>query len=336
MEHGHRVLLVEHLDAIGAAPSDARLHATALRAAGCTVETIVLAGGHHDDLLFTPTGDAAGPGTRVLDERDGGRDALARHVRAARVDRIVWASATPGGGDAARALAGRIPAAWWPTGFAAAGAAAGPLAELDRALAPPAGSALDPRELAARTLPLWDGPFVLVPAPPGARACAALLAAFAHAVRDRAEVDLVVCAHPDARFEALARREGVGQRVHFVGPAQRGAEVAWLRSAALAVLTADAPLSGGLVLRALACGCPLAAGGEANAPLPRWLRSQRVTWADAAGDLAGTLSAGLARGDDVAAARERGRALARAHEPAALAERLARALGAVPAGRRAA
>jgi hypothetical protein len=314
--------LIEHLDAIGSTSIDARHHAAALRAAGFDVEGLVLEGERGTDLLF-PSAHRSGPGYELI-ERERTATLTAR-VRESRASLVLWASATPGGGDAARALPAGRTALWWPTGHAPTNATAGPLAALDASLAPFDGAVLAGDALERRRLPLWDGPFALLPATPRARHAAALLESFARACEE-AEVDLVVLAHPEPGFEQLARRAGLAQRVHFVGPAPRVAEYAWLGTAAVTLFAGDAPLSGGLVLRALGAGSPLLAAGADAAPIERWLARHALTWGAAGAPLHETLAAAFQRAPAMLAACERGRDVAAAHEARAVGARLAAAL----------
>jgi glycosyltransferase involved in cell wall biosynthesis len=332
-----RVLLVEHLDAVGAAPADARLHAAALRAAHFTVEGLVLDGDRRDDLLFPMHERRVGTGYDVLDAGPGGLEALARRVRTSRADMVLWASTAPGGGEAARALPDGLRAAWWPTGHAPSHVASGPLPALDASWAPLEGSAVAD-DGQRRRLSLWDGPYVLVPAPVAAASAPALVAAFAEAASGRDEVDLVVLDHPEPALEALARRAGIAQRVHFVGPAPRDAELAWLHSAAIVIVCGDAPVSGGLVLRALAGGSLVRTSGAGAAPIADWLAARELAWGSPArgGSLADAIDAALERDAATHAARERAREVAAGSGIGELAARLARALRAEPAERHAA
>lgn len=334
MLSNQRVLLVEHLDATGAAASDARLHAAAIRAAGWDVEGLVLENSHGADLLFPSRTHRHASGYDV--HGHDGLHALAARVRASSAACVVWASASPGGGDAARVLPDEVPAVWWPTGHAPATTRPGPLHPLDTSLAPVDGSAIADDYANRRWLSLWDGPFALVPTLPSARTAELMLDAFANEAEGAEGVDLVVLDHPDAGFERLARAAGVAQRVHFVGPAPREAEHAWLGTATVALLAGDAPLSGGLVLRALAAGCPLLAVGTGAEPIAAWLERAKLTWAPAVATLGETLSLALRRVPDVSAVRERGRKVGAAHGANALGERLADALRSNVAHRRAA
>jgi len=243
----------------------------------------------------------------------------------------------PGGGEAASVLPAGLDARWWATGHAPGNRHAGPLPALDPGFEPVAGSAVvDDGQ--RRRLSLWDGPYALVPAPASAASASVLIDAFAAAADGRDEVDLVVLDHPEPALEALARRAGVAQRVHFVGPAPREAEHAWLGAAAIVLLTGDAPVSGGLVLRALASGAVVRTAGEAAAPIAAWLRSQGLAWTPAEGgpDLAAAIDAALERESAAQDARERGREVAREHGIAPLAARLSTAIHGVAAARRAA
>ncbi len=334
MPSNPRVLLVEHLDATGAAASDARLHAAALRAAGWDVEGLVLEDSHGADLLFPSRTHRHVSGFDV--HGHDGLHALAARVRASAAACVLWASATPGGGEAARVLPDDVLAYWWPTGHAPATLRPGPLHPLDTRLAPVGGSAIADDHAHRRWLSLWDGPFALVPTLPSARTAERLLDAFANEAEGAEGVDLVVLDHPDEGFERLARAAGVAQRVHFVGPAPREAEHAWLGTATVALLAGDAPISGGLVLRALAAGCPLLAVGTGAEPIAAWLERAQLTWVPAVATLGETLSLALRRAPEVAAVRERGRQAAAAHGANALGKRLADALRSHTSQRRAA
>jgi len=254
-------------------------------------------------------------------------------VTARRATHVLWASAAPGGGEAARALPAGLPALWWATGHAPEGTPAGPLAPLCPAFAPVDGSVLAGDALARRRLALWDGPFVLLPALPGARSARRIVQAFADSADASDGVDLVVLAHPERGVEELARRAGVGQRVHFVGPAPREAEHAWLGTAVAALLPGDVPVSGGLVLRALASGCPLVADGGA---LARWFGSRGLAWGGADAPLEDRLGEAIERTEAVQGVRERGRHVAAEHAPHAVGAAIAAALRASAAERRAA
>ena len=325
MDRETRVLLVEHLDAIGAAAADARIRASVLRAAGCTTEIIVLDASSHEDLLFPARMRHSVPGVEVFADDAFGRDLLRKRLARARGDRVLWASATPGGGEAAKLIAAGTTAHWWATGHAPVRAVSGPLPALF-AGAPCAGSVIEPASGSRQRLSLWDGPFLLAPAPLGKRGGLAIIDAFAEAASDRDELDLVVCDHLDADLDAHARARGVSLRTHFVGPAPREAEAAWLATATAAVVCGEVPLSGGLLLRALASGCPVLPAGHAAEPIARWLDAKGCAWA-AELRLADAFGAALERAPDVQAARDRGRHVAAAHTPAALGARIFAAFG---------
>ena len=167
---------------------------------------------------------------------------------------------------------------------------------------------------------------------------------FARATDQRDEVDLVLLDDPDAELEALARTAGIGQRVHFVGRAPREAECAWLQHARVAFVSLLRPLSAGLVMRALAAGCPLLPVGAASEPVSEWLREQGAAWSKPGRARLGwdTIAAALARTPAVETAVARGRAHASALNGATLASRFAGILPAAsetgrtsqPAGRR--
>jgi len=327
VHHATRILLIEHLDAIGSAPADARLRAAALRSGQFTVEGLVLGGDRHDDLLFPLHERRVGTGFDVLDAGPAGLAALTRRVRTSRADLVLWASTTPGGGAAARALPECTRAAWWPAGHADPRAEAGPLAPLDDALGAVAGCAVV-SDAERRLLPLWDGPYVLVPAPPSAATAGAMMSAFASAAEGRDEVDLVVLDHPGAALSALARRAGMAQRVHFVGPSPREAEYAWLGAASMVLLPGDAAVAGGFMLRALAAGCLLQPVGAAAAPLATWLREQGLACANETSEeaLAAAMDAALERDAGALAMRERARGVAARFGLAALGARITAAL----------
>lgn len=303
------VWLVEALDAAGAAIEDVHLHARALAAAGYPVRAFVADEDGLEEIV---------PGRDV--QRAGGAPELA-----------LAASAHPGGGAATRHLPRGAAWAWWPTGFASGprwsiGRRAPLLGwDADGAASCPglAGSTCEssPRK---RPVPMWDGEVVLVPAPLDRRSGADLIDAFARAAEHRAALDLIVLGDPQPRFAADARTAGIGARVHFAGRATREAEHAWFSSAVALLVDADAPVSGGLVLRALKRGVPVvpAGGGAAARTLRAWLTAHGcLDGTD--GPLAATLGAALARPEAFAA---RAHAAAGDHALAALGRRLASAI----------
>jgi hypothetical protein len=198
-----------------------------------------------------------------------------------------------------------------------------------------AWSAFEPPRPGRGHLPAWDGDYLLVPAALGGASGTLVLDTFAALLEEHPGLDLVVLADHQPGFQQMARGLGVGQRIHFAGPAPRDAEMAWIASASCTLVSGDGPLSGGLVLRALARGCPLLTveGGSAADELAPWLEHHgclagRV---ERAGGV-GTLERAIAREPAVARALERGRAVAAAATPRSLAERLAAAL--LPSGER--
>jgi hypothetical protein len=310
-----RVLLVEHVDACGAAPGDATERAAALRGCGATVEVAVLEDLPTEDLLY-PTCERA---PRLLHSRHRGlrgREALRRQVAARDTDLVLWASAAPGGGDAAEQVCDGVPALWWPTGWAASDAVHG---ELPGAFDPPdplAAQALPGGRVGRARLSLWDGPFVLAATPDSARTTVALIEAFAEAVRARDEVDLVLLAERDPRTASHAAALGIGARVHWVGRAPREAENCWLQTAAAVVLDGGAAVAGSLVLRACAVGAPLLVAGERGSALAAALAAAGL--AAAAGADAAALAAVLDGTPAVVAALARARDRAAAHDEATL------------------
>ena len=325
LDSNPRILLVEHLDSIGASLSDLRPRAPVLRNLGAEVRMMALTSEADHDLQHG-TAERRQTDMQRVDEERGG-DAV-RHAAASwPADAIVWASATPGGGEAARSLGARQPAYWWPSGWTAT-RSAGPLPALAPGLSPGDASVIDGERSRGARLSLWDGPYALVASPLRPADAEHLFDGFARAADQRDEVDLVVLDAPDAELEALARTAGIGQRVHFVGRAPREAECAWLQHARVAFVALQRPLAAGLVMRALAAGCPLLALGAASEPVSDWLREQGVAWskpgrARLAWD---SVAAALCRTPAVETAVARGRALATAPNAATLAARFATVL----------
>jgi glycosyltransferase involved in cell wall biosynthesis len=178
-------------------------------------------------------------------------------------------------------------------------------------------------------LSLWDGPYALAASPLKPADAEHLFDGFARAADQRDEIDLVLLDHPDPELESLARSAGITQRVHFVGPAPREAEHAWLQHARVTFVTLQRPLAAGLVLRALAAGCPLLPVGRAAEPVRSWLASRGVTWGKPERDRLAwdTVAAALARTPAVETAIARGRTLAADGAGASLAARFGPMLG---------
>src|SRR5262249_33597434 len=145
-------------------------------------------------------------------------------------------SSHAGGGLLAERLPRSRPAFWWPTGWgegdgfldrvtrAARRWASGPH-RLDLPLLssstdddpepdPLRWCSGDASRLTRRTLPLWDGEYLLAPSGLVGRAGAVVLEAFARVARERSSLDLVVLSDPDPDLERRARRLEIGTRVH--------------------------------------------------------------------------------------------------------------------------
>lgn len=317
MEHHPRVLLIEHVDATGAAALDVSARAIALRSAGANVEVAVLEQGHHADLLY----DSCERAPKSIHSRHSGvhaLDSLARTIRASGAERVVWAGSAPGGGrTAARALGGRS-AIWWPTGFAAVGSVAGPLTAPTTLSAICSAHARDADGPPRRRLSLWDGPFILAFVTPGQSDAAHVLELFAAVASTRDGIDLVVLGQPHPSFESHARRLDVLARVHCVGPAPREAEACWLQTASCTILSSDAAMSGGVLLRAASVGHPMMAHTPAGA-LHAWLTEEALAWGAHGESIESRLDAALDSRPDVTAAVQRARTLAQRHDADALA-----------------
>jgi glycosyltransferase involved in cell wall biosynthesis len=188
---------------------------------------------------------------------------------------------------------------------------------------------LDAERPKSARLSLWDGPYALVASPLKPADAEHLFDGFARAADRRDEIDLVLLDHPEPELEGLARAAGISQRVHFVGPAPREAEHAWLQHARVTFVTLQRPLSAGLVLRALAAGCPLLPVGGAAEPVRLWLNSQGVSWSkpDRSRLAWDTVAAALARTPAVETAIARGRACAADCTGGSLAARFGPMLG---------
>ncbi len=329
-----RVLLVEELDAIGAAPADARARVAALRAAGTPASLAVV------DAADAPGGN--GWSDRPSDDEHhfaadaGGRAALGRWIAARRPDLVLWCSTHADAGS--RSAAGSADVRWWPAGVPAESRGT---PSLLRHVPAPAGGVHDPFDWApidlARLqrprLSLWDGPYVVAPMPLQGEGGELALRAFANAVSGRDAFDLVVLAPPQAGFEALAQRLGVGLRVHFVGPSPREAELAWLQNATAAVWAGTQPLACGQPLRAFALGCPVLVAGGAAHGLANWCERRGAAWSVPTGEdgLAERLEQVMDGEPGVRLARDRGRALVHEHDVPALGRRLASVLARTPA-----
>jgi len=337
LNHSHRLLLVEQLDAVGASLADLRPRARGLRRSGFEVRSLVVAPDEtadlqHGSLEREPAGiERVAPARAV--------DTIRRTAQEWAADAIVWASAARGGGELAGALDTRLPAWWWPSGWTSQ-RQQGPLPALRSELDPGDAHLCDQDRERPRVgrLSLWDGPYALVASPLAAADAEHLFDGFARAADQRDEVDLVVLTHRDAGIEDSARAAGLEQRVHFVGPAPREAECAWLQHARVAFVTLHQPLSAGLVWRALGSGCPLLAVGRGSEPVANWLEAQGFGWARPGRQRLAwdTIAAALHRTPAVQTAVARGRERATSEAGGDLAVALAAALAGTPRRPRAA
>jgi hypothetical protein len=342
------VLLIEYLDGVGAAPEDGRLRAAALARAGFTARTLAIAPPPPTSSRNTrcaPAGSAGDPVTAWRDGPSAVREALAAHS----FDLAIVVSAMPGGEAIARWLPAQLPALWWPGGLATAAPrrhlpwtahrALSALGERDGVRIHENGhgrdadrvaldwAVLDDSALARRHHSLWDGDYLLVPAPLTGESGEDLIRAFAAVARDHDSFDLVVLAGAQPGFERIARGLGVGMRVHFVGEATREAEWSWLKPAAAAVIAGPGPIAAGLVMRALACGCPVLGAGVNGVghTLDAWLADHGVDFGRGGSTLA-SLTRILDHPADLAQAMERGRRESATHHVAPLGDRLSVAL----------
>ena len=318
-----RILMVEHLDATGSSASDLRQRAQLIKGLGAEVRMMALTTETADHDLQHGTTERRLQGIERLDEERGG-DVVRRAATQWRADAVVWVSATPGGGDAARWLGTRMDAWWWPSGWSAT-RGTGTLPALVPGLTPGGAFVMEAERSRGPRLSLWDGPYALVASPLRAADLAAVIDGFARAEDQRDEVDLVVLDDPDPEFEALARTAGIVQRVHFVGRATREAEGAWFKHARIVFVGLEQPLSTGLVVRAMATGCPVLAVGAPAEPVREFLRQVGATWGREGLARLGwdTVAAALHRTPEVEHAIARGRAFVESADGARLAIRIA-------------
>jgi hypothetical protein len=335
-----RLLLIEALDSLGAHEADARLRSFLLRRAGHDVRALVGTGAVPGG-LFRELGPGAIPGAPLP---------LAEVLL--RVPRSLVI--VPASRHSATAITGALPPdfgmRWWPTEVLDAGEPIELPGRRVEPLFPPSGAAMRetrpeqawPLALECAAIApghhrerdaLWDGDYLLVPAPLAGPDGATVLEAFARVADGHDELDLVVLTDPQPEFGALARELGVGTRVHFAGPATREAEHIWLASASAAVLAYGGPLSAGWVMRALARGCPLLpVGGSALVEaLRRWLAAGGCLLAPEIlrpEDLVAALEVVLGSDRAATVAIERGRGMAAAAAPAAVVARLVAAVDA--------
>ena len=347
---GPRVLLLEALDSVGCDAADARERAALFERAGATVVPLAVT----DEPWRESTN-----GTRVIESGPEVHETIRMATCHARFDRVVVASASPGGGALAGLLPQDTPAFWWPTGLGPAAAGSKRvgwferwsgrrrLASLwdgagefsDQAADPLAGVVVESRELERPCLRLWDGEVVVVPEGFEGSSGRVVLESFAGLAGDWSAVDLVAWIDAPLEGEAHARRLGIEGRVHHAGAPTRMAEWAWWKYSQAVVLTGSRPVSRGLLLRALASGCPVlcvprdrdfaaAADVLARQGCVRVVAPERRAVASALEDL-------LTRGPGVEEQIARGRGFSAARTGATLREVLARWLGVPPPSRRA-
>lgn len=338
-----RILLIESLDAAGAAAADVRARSRALESSGATVRSVVVDLKLESELVRPDSTEV--PVTHGF--ASGKREVLGLYEKF-RPEIVMVASAIPGGGPVARWIPGGVPATWWPSGLDGVEPSRShlkpepaflpALGRADRPGAPDASEALDwtvhegDRPVRTR-LSLWDGDYLLAPVALGGSAGADVLHAFAAIAREWDTLDLVVLADPQAEFVRLARTLGIGTRVHFAGDSPREAECIWLASAIGVVLAGEGALSSGLVLRTIARGRPVLAHGSAGATraVRAWLDRHLCTLGNGeADDLSAMIEQLIARSDAVEDVIARGRSLAARHEPEVIAARLAGALDFTP------
>ena len=333
-------------------PDDGRLRAAVLRAAGFAPHLLTIAPSAAAHSSGADRAQDAPAGEHLIPRREA-RAAVRAALASKRFELALVASSSPGGDSIAGWLPAGLPAHWWPGGlFAGAPPRRMPWAA-PRALAaigsPDAGSRdhavyaaaathtaldwaiVDESAHARPRLSLWDGDYLLVPAALAGETGERLITAFATVARDHDALDLIVLADPQPAFERLARGQGVGTRVHFAGAATREAEWSWLKPASGVLIAGPGPIAAGVVVRALACGCPvLGAGADGVGPaLNAWLAARGAAVADG-GSMVAALRNILDRTAPVERAVERGRRESAAHRVAPLAARLCVSL-AVPA-----
>jgi hypothetical protein len=299
-----RILLVEHLDAVGSSLTDLRPRAQVLRNMGFDVRMAAIAAEGEGDLQHG-NAERRQSGIEHYDEPRG-TELVRRAIETWNADAVVWASSAPGGGEAAHELNPEIAAWWWPSGWSTS-RASGPLACLAPELGPGEACVLDGERPKSARLSLWDGPYALVASPLKPADAEHLFDGFARAADQRDEIDLVLLDHPDPELESHA----------------------WLQHARATFVTLQRPLAAGLVMRTLAAGCPVMAVGQAAEPVRLWLGTQGVTWgrperSRLAWD---TVAEALARTPAVETAIARGRACAAACTNSTLAARFGAVLG---------
>lgn len=227
-----RLLLLFDLRAPGAHRADAASLVRALRRLG-----------HEVVAVAREEGAEGGGGPRAVVSSWPGLRGWLRMRRDFGPDHVVLVSADRGRGLWAAAACARAPVLIWPPPGAAF-----------------VGVGVDLARAARERRPLWDGEYVLAPAPLEPRAGRALLRAFARVAVDHAQLELVVLALPQPALVRHARRHGLLARVHFAGEAAGEAEWSWVENALAVALFPAVRTWPGLALRVLACGRPLLTG----------------------------------------------------------------------------
>lgn len=321
------MLLIDALDAPGAYPADIAVRARALSALGNVTTCAV------------PTGS----GELEAHAAAAARRVVADRMAQVRPDIVVIASCAAAGGALARGVRAKA-TWWWPTGVGVAPrrwslwnprrAAVAMLNDVTAAGGAshrvPGAEALDwaahdALERPHSKLPLWDGRYLVVPAPLGGDAGRALLQGFAELDARWDRVDLVVLADMQEDFLAHARSLGIGTRVHFAGPATADAELTWLGGAAGVALAPEGPVAASLVLRTLARNAPLIVLGPLAVPVQAWLTDRGalpLPWTAAKLPARAMMNDALERDRAVEAACARGIEVSRHHAATALAVRL--------------
>jgi len=349
-----RVLIVECLDAHGAIPEDAAARARALEPLAGVVETLVV------DLRPDGAGSTHGAGQPGVP-----RAQIERAVERLQPGLVIVAAASPETCAVGRLVEGSIEVHGWTTALDAAPrrsarrpGSGGRFSLLNgsdgeeepsfvgRAGFHPEGVAAldwavhDAGDRGRASMPLWDGRYLLAPAPLAGGAGHDLLRAFATLDARWDRVELVVLAPVQSEFRDAARKLGVGARVHFAGAATPDAELTWLRAASGVVLAHPGPLAASLVLRTLSCGAPVLSFGAGIAPrVHGWLADRGavpVSWTSDLLPARAKLEHLLERDRAVEHAIERGRFVASSHAAEVLAARLGAALALEPRRTRAA
>ena len=304
------VLLVECLHGLGAHEADAALRVRALRKSGLPVHVALVEGTSASERAQA----IAAVITRAAKEHPG-------------MVCVVSSEAEWGAFD--RALPASMPRQWWPSLVPGCGGEPEPGAA-SAAITVAAGTshrtvALDcaPVRVARERGPvaLWDGDFILAPGPLKGVEGERLLRAYAEAIEERPELDLVILADPDPVMHEFAHSIGIGWRVHSAGESPREAEHTWIATATAALLPLSEPVTAGIVLRLQAAGVPLILDSSLHAArsLAAWLGATHA----GEGSPEAALAAVLTRDPRVREASARARLRAAQHEPEALCGRLA-------------